>query len=128
MLKTDVFVWLIVNCKSLNFCLVDTLSAQLHCHMDYLFIATTRTVHTSRTAVLHAILSFLISLFAVYYPQSHKILQFYCFQILLSKKVEGHGTPGPPGFATSAKEIFLVQFEFNLLPFNPNNLFIFIFI
>ena len=35
MLKTDVFVWLIVNCKSLNFCLVDTLSAQLHCHMDY---------------------------------------------------------------------------------------------
>ena len=35
MLKTDVFVWLTVNCKSLNFCSVDTLSAQLHCHMDY---------------------------------------------------------------------------------------------
>ena len=35
MLKTDVFVWLIVNCKSCNFCSVDTLSAQLHCHMDY---------------------------------------------------------------------------------------------
>ena len=91
MLKTDVFVWLTVNCKSLNFCSVDTLSAQLHCHMGYLFIATTRTVHTSRTAVLHAILSFLISLFAVYYSQSHKILQFYWFQILLSKKVGGGG-------------------------------------
>ena len=85
------FVWLTVNDKSLNFCSVETLSAQLHCHMDYLFIAATQTVHTSRTAVLHAILSFLISLFAVYYPQSHKILQCYCFQILLSKKVGGGG-------------------------------------
>ena len=35
MLKTGVFVWFTVNCKSLNFCSVDTLSAQLHCHMDY---------------------------------------------------------------------------------------------
>ena len=93
MLKTDVFVWLTVNCKSLNFCSVDTLSAQLHCHMDYFIYCPTRTVHTCRTAALHAILSFLISLFASYDPQSHKILQFYCFQILLSKKV---GKPWPP--------------------------------
>ena len=35
MLKTDVLGWLTVNCKSLNFRSVDTLSAQLHCHMDY---------------------------------------------------------------------------------------------
>ena len=34
MLKTDVFVWLTVNCKSLNFRSVDTFLAQLHCHMD----------------------------------------------------------------------------------------------
>ena len=107
MLKTVVFVWLIVNCKSLNFRSVDTLSAQLHCRMDYLFIGATRIVHTCRTAALYPILSFLVSLFASYDPQSHKILQFYCFQILLSKKVcvcvggEGEGTmvPWPPGFA-----------------------------
>ena len=35
MLITDVFVWLNLNCKSLNFRSVDTHSAQLHCHMDY---------------------------------------------------------------------------------------------
>ena len=35
MSKTDVFVWLTVNNKSLNFRSVDALSAQLHPHMDY---------------------------------------------------------------------------------------------
>ena len=35
MLKIDVFVWLTVNCESLNFRSVDTLLAQLYCHMDY---------------------------------------------------------------------------------------------
>ena len=52
-----------------------------------LFIGATLTVHTYRTAALHAILSFLVSLFTSYDPQSHKILQFYCFHFLLSKKL-----------------------------------------
>ena len=99
MLKTGVFVWLTVNCKSLDFCSVDTLLWH-NCIVTWmiLFIANTRTVHTCRTATLHAVLSFLISLFASYDPQSHKILQFYYFQILLSKKVRGgHGSlPAPP--------------------------------
>ena len=71
--------------------------------MDILFIGATRTVHTCRTAALHAILSFLISLFASYDPQSHKILQFYCFQILLSKKVTGPWLPAPLGFADTVR-------------------------
>ena len=69
-----------------------------------LFIGATRTVHTCRAAALHAVLSFLVLLFASYDPQSHKVLQFYCFQIFLSKKVEGGmggeggaWPPDPPG-------------------------------
>ena len=53
------------------------------------FIAAPQTVHTCRTAALHTTLSFLISLFASYDPQSQKILQFCCFQIVLSKKLGG---------------------------------------
>ena len=53
-----------------------------------LSIGASRTVHTCRTAASHTILSFLILLFAFYDPQSHKILQFYCVQILLSKEAE----------------------------------------
>ena len=97
------FVCLTVNCKSWNFHSVDTLSAQLHCHMDYFIYWRHAKVHTCRTADLHAILSFLVSLFASYDPQSHKILQFYCFQISLSKKVGAPCSPcpppRPPGFA-----------------------------
>ena len=73
-----------------------------------IFIAATRTVHTCRTAPLHAILNFLISLFASYNPQSHKILQFCCFQVLPSKKVGGGSPPGPgpPGFAAPVSAPF----------------------
>ena len=74
------------------------------------FIGATRTVHTCRTAVLQAVLSFLNSLFASKDPQRYKILQFYYFQTLLGKKVrggwgEGGGCEGDmaptgrPGFA-----------------------------
>ena len=42
------------------------------------------------------ILSFLVSLFTFYDPQSHKILQFYCFQILLGKKLRKPWLPWPP--------------------------------
>ena len=94
------------NSKSLEFCSVGTLSAQLHCHWDY-FIAATRTVHTCRTEALHAILSFLISLFAFYDPQSQKILLFYYFQILLSKKVGG----GRGGMAWFAAPVLLLLNE-----------------
>ena len=68
-----------------------------------LFTGAKQTVHTCRTAALHAILSFLVSLFASYDPQSHKILQFYCFQILLNKK-GGAMAPCPPGFASPVKQ------------------------
>ena len=71
-----------------------------------IFIAATRTVHTCRTAPLHAILNFLTSLFASYNPQSHKILQFCCFQVLPSKKVGGGSPPGPPGFAAPVSAPF----------------------
>ena len=116
MLKTDVFVWLTVNYKSLNFCSVDALSAQLLLTWIILFIGAMQTIYTCRTAALHAILSFLVSLFASYDLQSHKILQFFCFQILLSKKVcvwwrWGYRmTPCPPGFATPVKMTELQDF------------------
>ena len=77
-----------------------------------LFIGATQTVHSCRTAALHTILSFLISLFASYDQQNGKVLQSYCFQILLSKKV-GVGMallPLPPGFAAPvSKFIFHVE-------------------
>ena len=59
-----------------------------------------RIVHTCRTAALHAILSFLISLFASYDPQIHKILQFTVFKFHLAKNWWG-GPPGAPGFVAS---------------------------
>ena len=71
----------------MNFLSVDTLSAQLHCPWIIWYLGATRTVHTCLTAALQAILSFLVSLFTSYDPQSHKISQLYCFQILSSIKV-----------------------------------------
>ena len=75
-----------------------------------------QTIHTCRTAALHAILSFLVSLFASYDPQSHKILWFFCFQILLSKKVcvvevgVAHDPLSPTRFATPVKMTELQDF------------------
>ena len=60
-----------------------------------LFLGATRTVHTCLTAALQAILSFLVSLFMSYDPQSHKISQLYCFQILPNIKVNGGMAPCP---------------------------------
>ena len=73
----------------MNFLSVDTLSAQLHYPWIIWFLGATRTVHTCLTAALQAILSFLVSLFTSYDPQSHKISQLYRFQILPSIKVNG---------------------------------------
>ena len=71
-----------------------------------LFLGATRTVHTCLTAALQAILSFLVSLFTSYDPQSHKISQLYCFQILPSIKVNEGMAPCPfPGFAAPEKYI-----------------------
>ena len=60
-----------------------------------IFLGATRTVHTCLTAALQAILSFLVSLFTSYDPQSHKISQLYCFQILPSIKVNRGMAPCP---------------------------------
>ena len=81
-LKTDVFrsvkVWIFVRLILFpHNCIVTWI---------ILFIGTTRTVHTCRKAALHAILSFLVSLFASYDPQSHKKVA----------KKWGPCPPGPP--------------------------------
>ena len=86
MLKTDVFVWLTVNCKSLNFFSVDTLSAQLHCHMDYFIYWH----HANSTHLPY-------SIFACNFEFSslviHKVTKLYnstVFKFYLAKKW-GHG-------------------------------------
>ena len=90
-----------------------------------IFIAATRKVHTCRTAPLHAILNFLISLFAPYNSQSHKILQFCCFQVLPSQKVREGGEhaplvpPGlPPVSATFRKDIHVTFYLLTWTYFN----------
>ena len=75
------------RCKRLNFVRLTLFWHNCIATWIILFIGATLTVHTYRTAALHAILSFLVSLFTSYDPQSHKILQFYCFHFLLSKKL-----------------------------------------
>ena len=108
------------RCKRLNFVRLTLFRHNCIATWIILFIGATLTVHTYRTAALHAILSFLVSLFTSYDPQSHKILQFYCFHFLLSKKLcvcvcvcvcvcgggmgeEGGMTPWPPEFAAPRK-------------------------
>ena len=109
------------RCKRLNFVRLTLFRHNCIATWIILFIGATLTVHTYRTAALHAILSFLVSLFTSYDPQSHKILQFYCFRFLLSKKLcvcvcvcvcgcvgggRGAGggmTPWPPEFAAPRK-------------------------
>ena len=71
-------------------------SAQLHCHMDYfIYWRHANSTHFPYSSFA-LILSFLVSLFALYDPQSHKILQFYCLQILLGKKLWEPWPPWPP--------------------------------
>ena len=92
--------------KNQNFRSVDTLSAQLHCHMDYfIYWRHANSTHFPYSSFA-LILSFLVSLFTFYDPKSHKILQFYCFQILLGKKLRKPWPPCPPPparFAAPAK-------------------------
>ena len=80
MLKTDVFVWLTVNCKSLNFCSVDTLSAQLHCHMDYfIYCRHANSTHLpySSFARNFEFSSFVIRIFKVRKYYNSTVFKFY---------------------------------------------------
>ena len=94
MLKTDVFVWLTVNCKSLNFCSVDTLSAQLHCHMDYfIYCRHANSTHLpySSFARNFEFSSFVIRIFKVRKYYNSTVFKFY-----LAKRWGGHGPLCPP--------------------------------
>ena len=77
----------------MNFLSVDTVSAQLHCPMDY-FISWR---HANSTHLPYSSFAsnfeFLVSLFTSYDPKSHKISELYCFQILPSIKVNGGIAP-----------------------------------
>ena len=91
----------------MNFLSVDTVSAQLHCRMDY-FISWR---HANSTHLPYSSFAsnfeFLVSLFTSYDPKSHKISELYCFQILPSIKVNGGMAPcfSPPGFSAPEKYI-----------------------
>ena len=102
MLKTDVFVWLIVNWKSLIFCLVDTLSAQLHCHFDYfIYYRHVNSTHLQYSSFARnfEFSNLVIRILRSTKSQNFTILLFSNF----SKKVcvcgggGGAGPPGPPG-------------------------------
>ena len=96
MLKTDVFVWLIVNCKSLNFCLVDTLSAQLHCHMDYfIYCRHANSTHLPYSSFAR---NFEFSNLVIRILRSTKSQNFtiLLFSNFAQQKRGGHGPPSPP--------------------------------
>ena len=104
MLKTDVFVWLIVNWKSLIFCLVDTLSAKLHCHSDYfIYYRHVNSTHLQYSSFARnfEFSNLVIPILRSTKSQNFTILLFSNF----SKKVGGgggggrggNGPPGPPG-------------------------------
>ena len=102
MLKTDVFVWLTVNCKSLNFCSVDTLSAQLHCHMDYfIYCRHANSTHLpySSFARNFEFSNLVIRILRSTKSQKFTILMFY--YKFYSPKSGGPWLPGPPGFAAA---------------------------
>ena len=115
MLKTGVFVWLTVNCKSLNFCSVDILSAQLYCPMDYFtYCSYANSTHLPYSSFARNF-EFSNLVIRILWSTKSQILQFYCFQILLSKKV---GVPWPPWPPRVCRPCFCWKNTFSLCFFS----------
>ena len=94
--------------KSLNFRSVDTLSAQLHCHMDYfIYWRHANSTHLPYSSFVRnfEFTSVVIRMLRSTKSQNFTILLFSNF--IQQKSGGGHGPPGPPGFATSEQVLVI---------------------
>ena len=112
MLKADVFVWPTVDCKSVNFRSVDTLSAKLHCHMDYfVYWSHANSTHLvySSFACNFEFSSLVICILRSTKSRNFIILLFSNF--IQQKRGEGGGTwpLWPPKFAAPEELVLICQ-------------------